>query len=129
MDSSGGGIAMAVLAVYLLVILFLYIVPMWRIFGKAGKPGWGSIVPIYNIYLLCQVCGRPGWWLLLMLIPFINIIVGIVLLIDLAKVFGKGVGFAIGLILLSFVFFPILGYGKAAYSAPAGKPVPAPATA
>ena len=94
------------------------IIAMWKIFTKAGKPGWASIIPIYNIWVMLEVVGRPGWWLLLMLIPGVNIVIAIILLIDLAKSFGKGGGFAIGLLLLPYVFFPILGFGKAQYVGP-----------
>jgi hypothetical protein len=102
----------------------------WKIFTKAGQPGWASIIPIYNWYILCKIVGRPGWWVILLLIPFINFIIGIILCIDLAKSFGKGVGFGIGLILLGLIFFPILGFGSAQYQGPAAgaiAPQPQPA--
>lgn len=92
---------------------------MWKMFEKAGQPGWGCIIPIYNIYLLCKIAGRPWWWLLLMLIPLVSLVVAIMLCVDIAKSFGKGVGFAIGLIFLGFVFYPILGFGSAQYQGPA----------
>jgi hypothetical protein len=91
----------------------------WKIFTKAGQPGWAAIIPIYNWYILCKIVGRPGWWVILFFIPFINFIIGIIVCIDLAKSFGKGVGFAIGLILLGVIFFPILGFGSAQYQGPA----------
>jgi hypothetical protein len=91
---------------------------MWKVFTKAGQPGWASIIPIYNIYIWCKIVGRPWWWILLMLIPFVNFIVAIILCIDLAKSFGKGVGFGIGLALLGIIFFPILGFGSAQYQGP-----------
>jgi hypothetical protein len=94
------------------------IVAMWKIFTKAGQPGWACLIPFYNIYVLCKIVGRPGWWLILMLIPFVNVIIGIILCIDLAKSFGKGVGFGLGLIFLSFIFYPILGFGSAQYQGP-----------
>jgi len=94
------------------------LVAMWKIFTKAGKPGWASIIPFYNIWVILEIVGRPGWWLLLMLIPGVNVVIGIILMIDLAKSFGKGGGFAVGLLLLPYVFFPILGFGKAQYVGP-----------
>jgi len=94
-------------------------VAMWKVFTKAGEPGWASIIPIYNLYIWCKIVGRPWWWILLMLIPFVNFIVAIILCIDLAKSFGKGVGFGIGLALLGIIFFPILGFGSAQYQGPA----------
>jgi len=102
-----------------LAFAILMIAACWKIFSKAGQPGWAAIIPIYNWYILCKVVGRPGWWVILMFIPFVNFIIGIILCIDLAKSFGKGVGFGIGLILLGLIFFPILGFGSAQYQGPA----------
>src|SRR5213083_3264088 len=101
----------------LLIALFL-IVAMWKVFTKAGQPGWASIIPIYNLYIWCKIVGRPWWWILLMLIPFVDFIILIILFIDLAKSFGKGAGFGIGLILLPIIFWPILGFGSAQYQGP-----------
>lgn len=104
--------------IFWLAFMILMIAACWKIFTKAGHPGWAAIIPIYNWYILCKIVGRPGWWVILLLIPFINFIVGIILCIDLAKSFGKGVGFGIGLILLGVIFFPILGFGSAQYQGP-----------
>jgi len=98
----------------------LMIAAMWKVFSKAGQPGWAVIIPIYNIYIMCKVAGRPGWWVLLMFIPFVNLIIAIILTIDIAKNFGQGVGFGIGLIILPFIFYPILGFGSAQYQGGAG---------
>jgi hypothetical protein len=87
---------------------------------KAGEPGWGAIVPIYNLYLNCKIAGRPEWWLILFFVPFINIVIGLILAMDVATAFAKSAGFGIGLWLLSFIFVPILGFGSAAYTKPAG---------
>jgi hypothetical protein len=105
--------------IFWLAFTILMIAACWKIYTKAGQPGWASIIPIYNLYVWCKIVGRPWWWILLMLIPFVNFIVGIILCIDLAKSFGKGVGFGIGLILLGIIFFPILGFGSAQYQGPA----------
>lgn len=102
-----------------LLIAVVLIVAMWKIFTKAGQPGWASIIPIYNIYIWCKIVGRPAWWIILMLIPFVNFIICIILCIDLAKSFGKGAGFGVGLALLGIIFFPILGFGSAQYQGPA----------
>ena len=115
-----------------LLIALVVIVAMWKVFTKAGQPGWASIIPIYNLYIWCKIVGRQWWWILLMLIPFVNFIVCIILCIDLAKSFGKGVGFGIGLALLGIIFFPILGFGSAQYQGPAAgglTPRPAPQAA
>jgi Family of unknown function (DUF5684) len=98
-----------------LVIGLVIIIAMWKVFSKAGQPGWAAIIPIYNFYVLCKVAGRPGWWLLLMLIPFVNFIIFIIVCIDIAKNFGKGTGFGLGLAILGVIFFPILGFGSAQY--------------
>jgi len=100
----------------------LIIAAWWKIFSKAGQPGWAAIIPIYNWIVWCKIVGRPAWWVLLLLICFP--IFFIILSIDLAKSFGKGVGFAIGLILLSVIFFPILGFGSATYQGPSAAPKP-----
>jgi hypothetical protein len=115
-DFSGGfdQIGLVGWIIYLAILIF-YIIVMWKIFVKAGQPGWGAIIPIYNIYLLLQVAKRPGWWLLLFFIPIANIIVAIILQFDIAKNFGKGTGFGFGLLLLGFIFYPILAFGKAKY--------------
>ena len=105
-----------------LLIALLLIVAMWKVFTKAGQPGWASIIPIYNLYIWCKIVGRPWWWILLMLIPFVNFIVGIILCIDLPKSFGKGAGFGIGLALLGIIFWPILGFGSAQYQGAAATP-------
>jgi hypothetical protein len=102
------------------VFIVLMIAAMWKIFAKAGQPGWAAIIPIYNWIVWCKIVGRPAWWVLLLLICFP--IFFIILSIDLAKSFGKGVGFAVGLILLSIIFFPILGFGSATYQGPAAAP-------
>jgi hypothetical protein len=102
-----------------LLIGLLIIVAMWKVFTKAGQPGWASIIPIYNLYIWCKIVGRPWWWILLMLIPFVNFIILIILCIDTAKRFGKGAGFGIGLALLGIIFWPILGFGSAQYQGPA----------
>jgi len=98
-----------------LLIGLLIIVAMWKVFTKAGQPGWASIIPIYNLYIWCKIVGRPWWWILLMLIPVVNFIILIILCIDTAKSFGKGAGFGIGLALLGVIFWPILGFGSAQY--------------
>ena len=88
---------------------------MWKTFSKAGKPGWGAIIPIYNLVLLLQIAGKPTWWLILFFIPLVNLIVGLIISIQVAKNFGKGTGFGLGLGLLGFIFYPILGFGDAKY--------------
>jgi hypothetical protein len=120
-SSQGQAPSPAVLIAELLIALFV-IVALWKVFTKAGRPGWATIIPIYNMYVWCKIVGRPGWWVILMLIPLVNIIVGIILCIDMAKSFGKGVGFGIGIALLGIIFLPILGFGSAQYQGPSAAP-------
>jgi hypothetical protein len=101
--------------IVILLITVLMIVSMWKLYVKAGQPGWAAIIPIYNIWVLLKIVGRPEWWIILFLIPCVNIVIQILVYIDLAKVFGKSTGFAIGLILLPVVFIPILAFGDADY--------------
>lgn len=99
---------------YLAIIIFYFIVG-WKIYEKADQPGWASIIPIYNIYILTKIIGKPGIWVLWMLVPFVSIVFGIWALNLLSKSFGKGVGFTLGLLFLGFIFFPILAFGDAKY--------------
>jgi hypothetical protein len=101
------------------LFILLMIASMWKVFTKAGEPGWAAIIPIYNIIVWCKIVGRPAWWVILLLLPCINIVILFILAIDLAKSFGKGAGFGIGLALLGFIFFPILAFGSAQYIGPA----------
>ncbi len=105
--------------IYLLIIV-LIIAALWKIFTKAGKPGWASIIPIYNIIVLLEIVGKPVWWLLMFLIPFVNFIFAIWVTNLLAKSFGKTEAFTVGLVLLPFIFYPILGFGDAQYKGPVG---------
>jgi len=105
---------------FYLAIAVFYVVSSWKIYTKAGQPGWAAIIPIYNIYVLMKIIGRPGWWTLLFLIPYVNIAFVIVTAVDLAKSFGKSTVFAIfGLFLFSFVGYPMLAFGNAKYVGPA----------
>ncbi|MEY2439250.1 MAG: hypothetical protein QOI34_635 [Verrucomicrobiota bacterium] len=116
--STSGGAGGIVGGIIGLIVAIIMIAAMWKVFTKAGQPGWGAIIPIVNFYFLCKVAGRPGWWVILMFIPFVNFIIWIILCLDIAKRFGKGAGFGIGLAFLGFIFFPILGFGAATYQGP-----------
>jgi hypothetical protein len=104
-----------------LAIAVLVIAGWWKMFEKAGEAGWKALIPIYNIYVLLRIVGREGWWVILFLIPIVNVVVLIIVSIDLAKSFNRGSGFAVGLIFLPFVFAPILGFGSDTYQGPAAK--------
>ncbi len=115
----------AILLIPLIIgILFAVVicgVMWWGMFTKAGKPGWASLIPIYNVVIWMDIIGRPRWWVLLCLIPLVNIIITILACIDTAKSFGKEAGFGIGLWLLGIIFFPILSWGSDKYVGPAAK--------
>jgi hypothetical protein len=106
-----------------LPLAILLIAAQWKIYTKAGQPGWACIIPIYNIYVLLKIVGKPTWWLIMMFLPFVNIIFAIWALNMLSKSFGKDEGFTVGLLLLGIVFYPILGFGSAVYQGPYGDPV------
>jgi hypothetical protein len=118
---------MALILLIELAIIVFFIACFWKVFTKAGQPGWAAIIPFYNLYILLKIAGRPGWWLLLYFIPFVNLAIVVIVSIDVAKAFGKGAGFGIGLLLLGVIFYPILAFGDAAYINSASAPVPAAA--
>jgi hypothetical protein len=107
--------ASPVVFVIYLAIMVLVIAGCWKMFVKAGQPGWGILIPIYNVYLMIKIAGRPGWYLILMLIPLVNFIIVIVITVDIARNFGKGIGFVLGMIFLPYIFYPILGFGSSEY--------------
>lgn len=109
------------LVIIYVAILVLVLASMWAIFAKAGKPGWAALIPIYNLIVLLEIVGKPWWWLLLILIPLVNVVFAVWTYNLLSKSFGKSEGFTVGLILLSFIFLPILAFGDAQYQGPAGK--------
>ena len=98
-----------------LALAVLAIVAMWKIFEKAGKPGWAAIIPFYNIYVLFEITWGNGWKFLFLLIPIANIVFAIITMVKLAKAFGKSGGFAVGLIFLSIIFYCILAFDKSEY--------------
>ncbi len=99
-----------------LIIVVLIIASLWKVFDKAGQPGWAAIIPIYNCYIMLKVASKPGWWLILMFIPLVNLVIGFIVCLAVAEKFGKGAGFAVGLFFLGFIFLPILAFSDAAYS-------------
>ncbi|HYV95190.1 MAG TPA: DUF5684 domain-containing protein [Chitinophagales bacterium] len=104
----------AIVVIYIAVIVMMF-AALWRIFEKAGQPGWAAIVPIYNLLIELRIIHKPWWWILMFLIPLVNIIFAIWMVNLISKSFGKDEGFTIGLLLLPFVFYPILAWGKATY--------------
>ena len=114
-NAAAAGLGIGFMLVWLLIVV-LMIAGMWKVFQKAGKPGWAAIVPIYNIIVLLEIAGKPAWWVVLFLIPFVNFIIAIMLGISVAAKFGKGTGYGLGLALLGPVFYPMLGFGDAQYN-------------
>ena len=122
----GGSIVTLVIS---LLVCVLMIVSIWKIYTKCGKPGWASIVPIYNIIVLLEIVELPVWYIILCFIPFANIYVAIKIYLGLAKRFGKTAGFAIGMIFLPLIFFPILAFAKDSASVEEAAPVQEPVQA
>ena len=112
--AAAAGLGIGFTIVWLAIVL-LAIAGMWKVFVKAGKPGWAAIIPIYNFVVLCEIAGKPAWWVVLMFIPVVNFIILIILSIAIAKKFGKGAGYGLGLAFLSPIFYPMLGFGDAQY--------------
>jgi hypothetical protein len=106
-----------------LAVVVIEIMAGWKIFEKAGQPGWASIIPIYSTYVMLKIVGKPTWWLVMIcLVPIANIVYAIWLINMLSKSFGKEEGFTVGMILLGIIFWPILGFGDAKYIGPYGNP-------
>ena len=107
---------MAVVIIFYLAIAVLMIASMWKVFVKAGQPGWACLVPIYNIYVMTLIAKKPGWWTaIILLVPIVNYVFLIMLFNGISKAFGKDVGFTVGLVLLGIVFWPILAFSDAQY--------------
>lgn len=98
-----------------LLILVLVIASLWRIFTKAGEAGWQCIIPLYNLFILVKISGKPWWWFLLLFIPVVNIIIAVLVHIALAERFNRGFLYGLGLAFLGFIFFPVLAFGNAEY--------------
>jgi len=125
-SSSGSGILGllfgGVMTIVYIAFFVLMVVAMWKIFTKAGKAGWTSIIPILDTLQLFDIAGKEWWWLLLMLIPVVDIVILFMVSIALAKAFGKGTGFGICLVIFAPIFYLILGFGSARYQRPASFP-------
>lgn len=95
-----------------MALSILMIVSYWKIFVKAGKPGWAAIVPIYNFIVMCEIAEKPWWYVLLLCVPIANIYAMVVVYNGIAKKFGKGTGYTAGMILLPVIFMPMLAFEK-----------------
>ena len=110
--------------IYVALIVFM-ILTMWKIFTKAGKPGWACLIPFYNLFVMLSIAGKPAWYFLLFFIPIANLVAMILVYAGIAEKFGKGGGFVVGMILLPIIFFTILAFGSATYAAEAPAEAPA----
>lgn len=123
-DPAAVGVLMAVMGIFWLVMLAIsvvQIVALWKLFTKAGKPGWAAIVPFYNVIVMCEIAGRPAWWLAMMFVPIANIVFSIMLTLDFVKSYGKDTTFAVLTILFGFVMLPVMAFDKnTRYVGPAG---------
>ena len=122
-DDNTGAVAAAIggtmMMIVCLVIAVVFLIGFWKVFVKAGQPGWACIVPIYNIYILMKIIGKPGWWVILCYIPFVNIVILIIVSIALAKCFGRSPAFGVFLLFfLSIVGYLIIGFGNDRYLGP-----------
>ncbi len=104
------------MVLFWLAVMVVIIVGGWKMFEKAGQPGWAIIIPFYNVYILLKIAGRPGWWLILYCIPLVNIVIAILVALDIAKAFGQSAVFGFFLLfLLSGIGYLILGFGNYRY--------------
>jgi hypothetical protein len=101
---------------FIFALLAFEIICNWKIYVKAGEPGWACLVPIYNIIILLKIVNKPWWWLFLMIIPIVNLVFIIIMIHRLSLSFGKGAGFTIGLIFLSVIFHAILAFDNSTYT-------------
>jgi Family of unknown function (DUF5684) len=116
--AAGGLLAMSgVMMLFMLAIMVIMIVGAWKVFEKAGQPGWAVLVPIYNAIVVMKIIGRPAWWILLCMIPVVNIVIGLLVAIDMAKSFGQSPAF--GILLLFGIGYLMLGFGSYRYVGPA----------
>jgi hypothetical protein len=107
-----------------LVIGIVCLIGMWKVFDKAGQPGWAVLIPIYNIIVLLRVAGLPWYWVftpLVAIIPILGLIAYLAWIVwvhhRISTRFGQGIGFTIGLTFLGPIFWLILGFGSAKYVA------------
>jgi|SRR6185312_2930456 len=127
LDPNSSGSIQAVLAILgailipLIVMAVITLVGKWKIYEKAGKPGWAALIPVYTWIVMLEIVGKPIWWVFLFFIPCVNIVFMIWTINLLSKSFGQSEGFTVGLILLGFVFYPILGFGSYQYLGPSAE--------
>ena len=117
-NALAAGFGMGFILIWLAVTV-LMVASLWKIFVKAGKPGWAAIIPIYNLIILLEIAGKPLWWFLLMLVPIVNFFVALVVILSVARKFGKSTGYGLGMFFLAPIFMPMLAFGDSTYNASA----------
>jgi hypothetical protein len=122
MDPGALAVFWSVYMIVALAIAVFSIAGLWKMFGKAGRPGWAAIIPIYNTYVLLKVAGMSGWWLLGFFVPFLNIFVALYLWWKVSEAYGHGFGYFLGLWFLTPIFLMMLGFGKSQYQLPRYQP-------
>jgi hypothetical protein len=114
--ATAGALVGSTIMIVMLAIMALFIIAMWRVFAKAGQPGWAVLIPIYNLYILLKIAGKPGWWILLCMIPLVNIVIIALVSIAVAKAFGQSAAFGVILLfLLCGIGYLMLGFGSSRY--------------
>ncbi len=103
------------LLLVILAVCLLIIAGYWMVFQKAGQAGWKSLIPFYNMYILMEISGKPGWWMFLLIIPLVGVVVLLFAMLALARKFGRSELFGVGLLLLPMIFFPLLAFGGSEY--------------
>jgi hypothetical protein len=117
--TAGALIGGTMMLIVWLAIAVVLLIGLWKVFVKAGQPGWACIIPIYNIYILMKIAGKPGWWVILYCIPLVNIVIGIIVAIEIAKAFGRSAAFGVFLLFfLSIIGYLIIGFGNDRYLGP-----------
>ncbi|MEZ4210322.1 MAG: DUF5684 domain-containing protein [Patescibacteria group bacterium] len=114
-----GGYGSGLATTWSWILTLVIVAAQWAIFEKAKQPGWAAIIPIYGTLIFLKIANRPWWWIFLFLIPIVGLVYGIMASHQISKAFGKGTGFTVGLVLLPFVFYPILAFSSDKYQKPA----------
>lgn len=111
---TGSGFPIAFLLLILAVSILL-IAANWVIYERAGRAGWKCLIPFYNIYVLMEISGKPGWWMFLLIIPLVGLVIYFLAMLSLAKKFGRSELFGVGIFLLPMIFLPLLAFGGSQY--------------
>jgi hypothetical protein len=115
LKKAAGGIIIFIV-LFQIIVAILVLVSLWKIFTKAGEPGWAGLIPIYNMYILIKIAGKPAWWLILLFLPLVNLVITFLVYIGLAEKFGKSPAYGLGMVFLPFIFFPLIAFSDAQYS-------------